>query len=172
MKRRAGLTLVEVMVVIFTFAVVLGAIYGVLTAGRQSWFTNTAEVELQQEVRRAMDWMSRELRRSGSSQVNIAPDGSLTLQVAINDNPDWGAEGNAGWYIKYSLSNGEVLREVFDGADVEQVNLERALTNNVSALSFTAVSASEIRIDITAQKDILQGRTIQSSLNFQVTLRN
>lgn len=179
-----GLTLVEVMVVIFTFTVVLGAIYGVLTAGRQSWFTNTAEVELQQEVRRGMDWIAKELRRSGSSVITIGGGGTnITLRVPVDwDNDgdvlddsgdvEWGAESNLNWYIIYSLNNGQVLREVFNDVGIEQVNLERVLTNNVSVLSFTAVSASEIRIDVTAEKDVLQGRTLQSSLNFQVTMRN
>ena len=173
--KRYGFTLVELMVVIFIFSIIMAATFGVLSMGRQSWHTGSTQVELQQETRRAMDSMVKELRESSPSKINITGGGTIiTFQVPINDNPDWGAEGSLGWSIEYSLSigSGQILRKILDNTGVEQASLKRILANNINTLSFTSVSSSEISIGITAQKDAIPGRTMQSTLNSQVTLRN
>ncbi len=174
MMKRYGFTLVELMVVIFIFSIIMAATFTVLSMGRQSWHTGSTQVELQQETRRAMDRMVRELRESASSQVNITGGGGIITfrlpEDADGDDDVLDGTGNIEWgnQITYSLggANGDqVLRTTSAGSTA-------ILANNINALSFSSISASEISIGITARKDAVPGRTMQSTLNSQVTLRN
>ena len=188
---RTGFTLIELMVVILIFSIIVAAIFGVLTMGRQSWQTGTTQVQLQQETRKAMDWMVKEIRPaklisiSGSSIKFKVPidediiDTTVDNDVLdVNGDIEWGANDGINdrldWTIEYSLSisNGQTLRKVFDNASIEQINLRKVLANKIIMLSFNSVSASEISVGITAQKDAIPGRTMQSNLQSQITLRN
>lgn len=197
---RTGFTLIELMVVILIFSIIVAAIFGVLTMGRQSWQTGTTQVQLQQETRKAMDRMVKELRPANLISIGAGAS-SMTFKVPIDYDPEdindpeypynddndvldvngdieWGANDRINdrldWTIEYSLSisNGQILRKVFDNASIEQINLRKVLANNISVLSFNSVSASEISVGITAQKDAIPGRTMQSNLQSQITLRN
>ncbi|MBU3933383.1 MAG: prepilin-type N-terminal cleavage/methylation domain-containing protein [Candidatus Omnitrophica bacterium] len=198
-----GFTLVELMVVIFIFSIIMAATFGVLSTGRQSWHTGSTQVELQQETRRAMDRMVRELRESGSTHISIpVGGGSITFQVPIdediidttvdddvldvNGNIEWGAGGNLGRSIQYllgGLNNRQLLRRVLNGYPIGvQVGADVILANNIrsdspppNALMFVGSPAGNpivISIEVSAQKDAVPGRTMQSTLNSQVTLRN
>jgi len=197
MMKRYGFTLIELMVVALISLIILAVIFGVLSAGRQSWRTGSTQVELQQETRKAMDWMVKELRESGPAQANITGGGSIiTFQVPVDWEPDgdvvdnngnieWGAEDNLGRSIQYllgGLNNRQLLRKVLNGFPVgAQVGVDRILANNIrsdspppNALNFgdPRGDLTVISIELTAQKDAISGRTMQSILNSQVTLRN
>lgn len=194
MMKRCGFTLVELMVVGLIFTLISLAIFGVLSVGRQSWCTGSTQVQLQQETRKAMDWMVKGLRESGSTHANITESGSIiTFQVPVDQDNDgdvldsssdveWGAEGNLGWSIEYSLSNEQILRKVFNNADPRVEQTSKVLANNIrsdnpppNALMFIGspgVNPTGISIEVTAEKDAVPGRTMQSTLNSQVTLRN
>jgi len=198
-----GFTLIELMVVIFIFSVIMAATFGVLSIGRQSWHTGSTQVELQQETRRAMDRMVRELRESGSTHISIPVGGSsITFQVPIdedtidttvdddvldvNGNIEWGAGGSLGRSIQYllgGLNNRQLLRRVLNGYPTGvQVGADVILANNIrsdspppNALMFVGSPAGNptvISIEVSAQKDAVPGRQMQSTLNSQVTLRN
>lgn len=215
-----GFTLVELMVVVVIFLIIIAAIYGVLSMGRQSWHTGNTQVEMQQETRKAMDRMVKEIRESGYftdnstvpptvyPKVSITGGGTIiTFQVPVDDESDgivdddvldatgnieWGAVDDAGidrlgWSIQYllgGLNNRQLLRRIFNnypaGAGV-QVGTDVILANNIrsdnpppNALNFgdPAGNLTIISIEVTAQKDAVPGRTMQSTLYSQVTLRN
>ena len=57
-KDHRGVTLVEVMTTVVIFSFILGICYALLISGSDSWETNSTRVELQQELRKAMDWIT------------------------------------------------------------------------------------------------------------------
>jgi type II secretory pathway pseudopilin PulG len=110
-------TLVEVSVVSLIFLVIAGALLTTFLAGRSSFFSADAYVQVQQEARRAFDVMVRELREarvSATTPITVVPNGSrqLNFQIALGyDQPAcpgaicWGTEGAETW-LHYSIVPG------------------------------------------------------------------
>jgi hypothetical protein len=179
MNRHYGFVLAEFIMVVLIFSMIMGGIFGILTVGRQSWHTGSIQVELQQQARRAMDWMVREIRQSGldyapehpGEVIGLADDGlvhnTITFRMSqgwdnINDWIDWGNQ------IQYSvggLNNQQLLRSEGPQTTV--------LANNVVGLEFRRQPGSPIvELSLQAQKVSAPGRTLQRTLNSQVVLRN
>ncbi len=179
MRKDYGFVLAEFIMVVLIFSMIMGGIFGVLTVGRQSWHTGSIQVELQQEARRAMDWMVREIRQSGLNYapkhpggvIGLADDGlvhnTITFRMSQgwDNNNDWIDWGNQIQYSIGGLNNQQLLRT--EGAQVV------VLANNVVGLGFRRQPGSPIvEISLQAQKVSAPGRTLQWTLNSQVTLRN
>ena len=73
LKCCGGYSLIEVLVTVSIFAVLAGAINTVLLIGESSWQTNSVQLELQQELRKAMDWMKDDLRQTGPAAISDGP---------------------------------------------------------------------------------------------------
>ena len=69
-----GFTLVEVLVSLLILSIVLAGIFAVLNVGQMNWNSSMSSLDLQQQVRQAMDGMSKEIRQSSFSNININPD--------------------------------------------------------------------------------------------------
>ncbi len=175
--KRYGFTLLELMVVIFIFSIIMAATFGVLSMGTQSWHTGSTQVELQQETRRAMDWMVKEIRQSAEDAIPSMPNPSLSynsnsITFRVPDDIDGDGDvidvgGDIEWgnTITYSLLGNQVQRT--------SVGVTTVLANRVVNLQFTkAANIPIIEISLQAQKDAVPGRAMQSTLNSQVTLRN
>lgn len=65
--RQVGLTLVELMVAMLLGLVVIGAVVSVLLSSRQSYTTNNALSQVQDNARIAFELMARDIRQAGSS---------------------------------------------------------------------------------------------------------
>lgn len=82
-----GFTLIELMVVIAIFTVILGASYALMSSGKMIWYSGDVKVELQQDLRQAMDDMSFEISESSPTRIAIAAGGnSITLQTPVDEN--------------------------------------------------------------------------------------
>ena len=73
LKNNRGLTLVEAMVTAMIFALIAGGVYTAGIAGERSWQANKVQVELQQDLRKAMEWMIKDLRITKSSAILDVP---------------------------------------------------------------------------------------------------
>lgn len=181
---RKGLTLIEILVAMFIFSIVLGALFTVLAAGRVSWNAGASQVDVQQEARKALDMMVKELRQTASAKIsNVPADGTayntITFQtpiITITRDPITGKVVgiNINWSgnIQYSLGglNGRQLLRAQGG-------IQRILANNILSIGFTrnAGTPTVLNITATAQKNTFSGfTTIQSSvtLNSKAKLRN
>jgi len=170
-----GFSLVEVLVTILIFALVAGASYMALNSGMRSWRVNNIRVELQQELRKAMDWMSEDLRQSGSSPtvMNVPADDvwytSVTFKkvTGVSGNaPTWSA---GSYQYRRGGTGGTQLERVDDGGAV------RVIAQNITSLQLrrlsTAPNIIEMRV-ATAQNALGGGSTMSANAAFQVTLRN
>src|SRR5574341_1873842 len=64
-KNRSGFTLIEVLIVAAMLGIVMGAIYSLYVTHQRTAYTQEEEVDVQQNLRIAMDSISRDIRMSG-----------------------------------------------------------------------------------------------------------
>lgn len=89
-RRQSGFTLVELLVVILIFGIFAGAVYSLYIAHMKTVITREEVLDVQQNVRIAMDRLSRDLRMAGflaplpveSAMVNYS---TINIQTASSD---------------------------------------------------------------------------------------
>lgn len=64
-RDKAGFSLVEILVVVALFGVIMGAVYTLVITNQRAAYTSDDTVEVQQNLRIAMDSISRDLRMAG-----------------------------------------------------------------------------------------------------------
>lgn len=158
-----GFTFAEILVCVALIAFIMIGIYEVIIVGQRSWHTDTGMVDLQQASRKAMDVMTREIRQSASSQVDI--DGSeISFKVPEPDGEDWMDED-----IKYYLDSADanddgktnqILREYPNGE-------YQVAADDINTLSFCFLqddgdceedeASGIVRIQLKARKTIYSG---------------
>lgn len=72
-RRHRGVTLLEVMLAAAIFAMIIGSVLLTMTASDVSWRTGQYKLHEQQEGRRVMDNLVRQIRRTKAEWVTIAP---------------------------------------------------------------------------------------------------
>jgi len=77
-----GFTLVEILIVIAVLSIVMAGLFSLLNIADLSWYTDMGIVDLQQQARRAMDGMVREIRQSKYTTINIS-DGGQRIDFKI-----------------------------------------------------------------------------------------
>ena len=152
---RAGFTLVELMTVAVIFLIVFTAIFLVLTMGRRSWQIGSAQVELQQEARRGMDAMIKELRQASS----IDP---TTFTDDLSNN-----------IIRFTLS-GQTVQFAVNGGQLQRTptGVTPILAHDIENVQFRLLGGRAIYITLSTQRTTPLGRLVNVSLNSQVYLRN
>ncbi|MFA5261836.1 MAG: prepilin-type N-terminal cleavage/methylation domain-containing protein [Candidatus Omnitrophota bacterium] len=170
--RASGLTLVEVLVTVAVYSVVIAGAYSVLTSGILTWQVNNVKVELQQDLRKAMDWMMLDLRQAGVSSIDDVPvsnSWSTVITFSIANGVSGGVTTWTSDKIKYYLSGtgntqlkrqyGAAIRDIAQDITVFQVRRPVSAPNTVE-------------VNLQAQKQTIQGNTVQLNQSFVVKLRN
>ena len=160
-RAAGGFTLVEVIVVTFIVLIVGAGLLTTFLTGQTSYVSADAYVLVQQEARRALDSMVRELREAGwgtpsppykAPGVIVATASQLDFQLALGYNLTtvpgcpadavcWGASDQSGvsqhnWSIRYREAAGpngttQLVREILNTANVVQPGT-RVLANYVN----------------------------------------
>ena len=84
MKDQKGFTLIEVMVVVLITALMLAGGSLALTTGRSSWFTADAGIQVQENLRRALDQMTAELRQTRLANITVTVGAGFNTSDTIN----------------------------------------------------------------------------------------
>lgn len=189
-RQPLGLTLVELVLVSIMVTVISGALFVTSLTGNATMVSHDASLHVQQEARRALDSMTRELRLAGGT-VNAAGS-QLDFQVALGydlglpcaeDAVCWGAQdqraaNQPGWQVRYRLNGTQLVREIVDGTGVVQPGT-RVLANDVSAVTFAYTGAPThtvtVQLQVRRVSSRLTGGQRQASptpLRLQVHLRN
>lgn len=161
MKRAVkGFSLVELLTVMFIFSLILIAIFAVLAAGRRSWQIGSAQIQVQQEARRAMDSMIQELRAAS------AIDPSTFVNGVSDDVIRFTAGGQN---LEFSLN--------VPGFNTEQLIRTQGATttvlaNNIKDIQFNLSGGNVVYITLTTQGRSVFGHLVQAVFNSQVVLRN
>ena len=168
---RRGFSLIEFMIVLLIFSIIMGSVFSVMTVSKTSWYSGSTQIEVQQETRRGMDRMVKELRQTNPTKItgvpaNGTPYNSISFRLSVVD-----ANGNTTWSstINYSLgglNNQQILRT--------ENSQQEVLANNIINLQFErSVSTSNVlEINLLSQKSIILGHNIGTSLTSQIKLRN
>lgn len=79
-KNTSGLSLVELLVVMAMLGVIMGAVYSLVISNQRTAYTSDETVEVQQNLRIAMDTISKDLRMAGMFEE------TSSIIAVINDN--------------------------------------------------------------------------------------
>ena len=168
LKSDRAFTLIEALMTVLIFSMIFGVCLMTLLSGTASWQVNSVKVELQQEIRKTVDWMSLELRQSGPSQINNAADGTWYNSIIFKTSA--GVSGGAiSWSansITYQLSGGQFQRVSGGGSKV--------VAQDITALQFRrqAITPDIVEVNMTAQKKSIRKIPLSQSYSFKIQLRN
>lgn len=169
MEKKAGLTLIEVLISAAIFVLIGAAILGILNIADRIWYEDMAAVELQQSVRHTIDTMLREIRQSKPADIvldALSNGAKITFKVPDNNNQ-----------ISYYLEN---VNGILYTVREHPVGTKRFLTANINSLCFcwnsTTSSCSTacsdvLTVRIAGSKTVKQ-RTLQFNLVEKGRLRN
>lgn len=184
-----GLSLVELMITIAIMTVIGGMLAYFLVMGAAAWHTGDAEIQANQESRKGMMSMVRELRQAQEGNIRTTA-GALYADNIIYNNINFAiisdtdgdgdtvsAGGALEWSapISYYVTGTQLLRL--------QNNAVRVLANNVTGVQFMILvvpdpdnpmqdSYSILTITLQTRVTSTEGRQIQSSLTSSAKIRN
>ena len=130
---RAGVTLIEMMIAVTTFAIVMAAVMGFMIEQKSSYNQTRARAQYQQGMRAVISMVSREIRSTGADPTDAGLVGlevadALSFQCAMDLNGDGDAtdqDPDEGILYVYDPVAGELMRD--DGAFA--IVILRDLTN-------------------------------------------
>lgn len=173
-RPKAAFTIVEMLVTALVYALMITAGYLLLTSGTVSWQVNSAKVELEQELRKTMEWMSLDLRQAGSSSIDdVSVDNAWSTQITFRI-----ASGVSGGSVVWSAGK---YRYYLGGTNNRQLKrLEvnsgtiKEIAQDIKTLQVRRpVSTPDmVEVALVGEKTTGQGRVVNLNLNFKVKLRN
>ncbi len=157
----------EVLVGAFILGLLISGIYGVLNVGNITYLTDMGLLDLEQQTRRGMDAMVRELRGSYSASIDNNDPSHITFTTLKFSDIEF----------RHIDSNNDVIR---DRVIRQRTSETTILANEISDLCFCWDAANNncrtdcsnlFMIRIRAAKTVMQ-RPLTFSLIEQVRLRN
>ena len=156
-------TLVEILVSFTILSLIIAGIYAVSHIADVNWNTETALLDLQQQVRLAMDGMTREIRQTAPGDITVSSGGGrVDFQVP-------GASDTVGYY----LQGNRIIRE-------HPTDTTKVIANEISSLNFCCVggasctdcsAAGAVRVQIQGARTV-KGQTTTFPLTDKIMLRN
>jgi type IV pilus assembly protein PilW len=143
-KQKEGVTLIELLVALAIFGIVIGAIYRLFIVQTKAYTVQDQAVEVQQNVRSAMEILLRDLRMTGydddspASTVTIPTPISAFTDSSITVNYEYYDSGAAQYQrhtVAYSLGAGNLLRQRDRNPPGDSIT--EPLLENVDVLNFS-----------------------------------
>jgi prepilin-type N-terminal cleavage/methylation domain-containing protein len=182
--KKNGITLVEVLVAAFILAIIMSALFLVLNVGE---FSNTiagAKLEVQQEVRRTMDWMVKDLRQTDRMRLLVRDvSGDPLTQNQFN------SFGNdviityplfnicIGYSVSGNLWSSNQIGYTYDAVNQRIVRSDSGTGNtwqfnHINSLTFTKTGLNSLLIEIVGQRTAIGTIAPTFTLQEEVKLRN
>ena len=170
-----GFSLIEILISSVILIIIFTGVFFVLNAGDQSWNAGTGSLDLQQQVRQAMDGMSKELRQTRGGNITIEPDSrsiNFTVPISITTDPVTYSS-----VINYYLNATSNQLERLHPSDAES----KVLANDIADLSFCCQGGSDcfdcqnstlLQIQVNGTKTVRQRALTPFNLTEEVGLRN
>ncbi len=166
LKAEKGFSLIEIVIVFFVSLLLIGGLFATLSSSRNTWHRADAQIMLQEELRRGMRQIVRDLRQSGTSQISLPDNGLNYTSVSFNVTDGVLSSGAVDWNsdeVFYNLSAGQVLRT--QGADT------RVIANKVGSANFSR-SGRVVNVYLQCQTQTPSNQVYSANLNSSVVLRN
>ena len=172
MQLQSGTTLVEALITVLLFTMLFGAAVAVLLSGSDSWQVNSVMAELQQERRKAVEWMKEDLLQGGYSTItNVPADGVWYTTITFNT-----SAGVSGGNITWSTNTVRFLLGGSGSTELQKVSgsTTKVIAEDIHTLQFRRQSTtpSVVEVSLTAQKNTLKGATLSATTTFKVKMRN
>ena len=173
-RNKRGMSLAELMVTIPILSLIILALYLVFNTGQYSYRTENARMELNQELRRTMDWMMQDLPEGGLSTLSTTeipadgqPHSSITFKTATgvsSGETQWST--NTIQYLLNPSDNSQLIRR--------SGGVDKIIASNVTSFSVTRQASSPrvIEVSLTVSQKVIGNRNQTQTLNFQIDLRN
>ncbi len=170
---KKAFTLVEVLISFLILSIVIVALFNFCNIGDNIWDSNMAGLDLQQEVRAAMDGMIKEIRLSRDQDITVSNGGTqIQFKIPISITP---AIAYSDFIIyRLDINSSQILRE-------HPAGILKVLANNISGLNFccengaicdsNCLNSNVVQIQIDANKTV-KNRNYRFSLNDKGRLRN
>lgn len=191
MTRQDGLSLFELIVVAAIFAAMTAALLISFVVGRRSHVVGDAYVQVQQEARRAVDAMIKELRQTNSSRMFLSGGSTVVFQIPHDNDGDgsvatggtleWGAPDVDSGCLQYTLSGTQIERTQLAGplnvagatcGSQAAGTTARVLGNDVNALTFTSLTGGLQVLVTTQMTSQLPGTGQRATINGRAQFRN
>ena len=167
-----GVTLVEVLIVTAVMSTIFASLFYVLTQGYLSNEIGLAKLKLQEEARRAIEVIGKDVRQTTVSEIKSNNPSSSHLKFRIYQ--DY-SEGNPQWssnYIEYTYdANSYKLQRTDYNSNITTYfyniasppfDVEELINNNENKIS----------IDLNMQETVKSSLPINFSLTGEITIRN
>lgn len=167
-----GFSFIELSVVAALSLFLVGAAITISLAGKKSFEIGDASITLQQELRKAEDWIVDELHQGGQGTVSTVPANGVWYNQITFRIPAAVSEGRIVWAntpIQYFLGGSggkQLVRSAQDGLTI--------LANDISSFQVRRQTDAPFIVEfvLAAQKQTIIGDTINADLNFSVKMRN
>lgn len=165
-RSQCGFTAIELLMSFSVFLVISVIISGVFFVTQLAWSDSTLAVKLQNEMKQAMQAMTKELKAASPSSpigITITPPDKIEFAIPLTVD----ATSITAWTkVEYyrNTSTNELIREEDDTAT-------SVVAHQISALNFTQ-SSGVVTISLTATGTTSDGKALTASTISQATLRN
>ena len=160
-----GFSLFEVMVVTLILGIVIGGVFMTFTIGSRTYSRDIVLLDLEQQTRRALDSLMRELRQTDSFHVSISEGVPDSISFYILSDPN-GTSGGA-WVgpIRYYVDtvNSRLMRQEID-------TTPRVVAHNIDDLQFVE-TGNFLNIEITGLQRVF-GQDLTFVREGEVRMRN
>lgn len=188
-SRIRGFTIVELMVVVFIISIIFTALFYTLNAGQISNRLGLERMYLDLEVRRTMDWITRDVRQTTAYNIkNNNPTANyIKFNQVIGANTSFTNSPLifSSDYIEYNYSDTGMVRNLInsEGEIVQSWFFNLTLTQppfytyNSTTGEIISLDGDELQkcgklvINLTAQRTI-RNSTLNSNLTQEVAIRN
>lgn len=172
-----GFSLIEALITLVIFSLIFIAMFSIMNQGLKTWHIADINIEVQQDARRAVMAMERQLHQTRTSQIAQPANGTYytTLSFKLPQDTDGDGDlinstGNIEWsnFITYSRNgSNQLIRTNSDGSI-------SVLAQNITNLQFRRYSGNPkvIEITITARKATAADKSSQVNIISLVKVRN
>ena len=175
-----GFSLAEMMVTVAIFLMMTAGFYAALAAGDASWATNSVKMELQSNLRTAMEAMIYELRQAGPASIADVPADDTSYDQMTFRKPSGISVGSIVWqgdcirFLRGGTSGNDLIRETIPTVCSNSPSVSKVVTQNITSLQFTRSSTKtdEITVNMQASKNTIKGLPITYNLAFTFQIRN
>jgi len=112
---KTGVTLVELLIVLVIFGVVVAGIYRVFIAQTRAYTVQDQVVEVQQNIRSAMEILLRDLRTAGYDNDSVNSKIAITAPIVPADHSvtvNYEYDNTHRYEVMYSLNSGTLTRQL------------------------------------------------------------
>lgn len=134
-KRKAGFTIIELMVTLSISSILIAAAYRTFSAQQKVYHVQNEVMEMQQGVRVAMDILVRDIRMAGFSSTI-----SLSNPIAINPVEEGMRIGTDSIAVQYQYNGAERTITYFVDDDMDEPHLIRRVAEGGKELSSSPLS--------------------------------